>query len=633
MPINLISVSSPDKIPPRRPLQSHISNSIAMIKKWTSQCVDEHGLRCSRGTPAKLPTRLLKVTGEKIRLVDSRDITLSEGQPLPAYLTLSHSWGPNSHTQIKATSTNIWVLRRGLSFRQLSKTFQDAVMVTRELGFGYIWIDSLCIIQDDRHDWDRESSMMASIYQNSFLTLSATRCADGHGGFFSPFSNTPYVWRGAKTNVVKNKHLWDLKKIESGSVQRWFALTPPDDIRDIPLHNISSSNVEVHLSHPLLTRARAFQERLLSPRVVHFGNTQLAWECRGSFWTDDYIVEDDPSKRQNDLPAYLSPEQSLFWKQQIEDSPANLHKGLPVVMYPIEETRLRFISLITTPSTEKSEPDTARQTWNVIVEAFSHLMLAYEMDRLPALSGIALAMKPFVSTSSSETKYLGGIWSSQIPQAFYWACTSRFAARPTSYRAPSFSWASIEGPIAFRNPWKARGLFQTRETPTATSSCELLECSSQAEGVDVHGRVTGGYVKLRSWVSWGRIRETGDTWVIEHMPGLQRQKFWPDTPQYTTPTKKGDEVRLCLLECMELSNDPLRGVINPGSWYRVMVLVLRPSLTTKGAWERFGLIYPAEDLDSYLNRREDAGADIGTDTSMFADPFSWFRTQEVLEIV
>ncbi|KAK4181538.1 heterokaryon incompatibility protein-domain-containing protein [Triangularia setosa] len=233
------------------------------------------------GLPSKLPTRLPKVTGEKIRLVDTRDIALSEGRPLRSYLTLSHCWGSSPHTQIKATSTNnIWVLRR----------------VTRELEFGYIWIDSLCIMQDDRHDWDRELSMMASIYRNSFFDFIGDTIRRWPRRLLLHRFMTPYTFGLAgKATSSHTNGSGILKKIEAGSFQRWFALTPPDDIRDIPLRDISSPNVEVKLSYPLLARASVSQGRLLSPRVVHFGSTQPAWECRCSFWTDDYIMEDAPT--------------------------------------------------------------------------------------------------------------------------------------------------------------------------------------------------------------------------------------------------------------------------------------------------------------------------------------------------
>lgn len=73
---------------------------------------------------------------------------------------------------------------RGIPWELLPTTFRDAIQVTKGLGIRYLWIDSLCIIQDDDVDWKEESSKMASIYQNSFLTICATAAPDDEAGLW-----------------------------------------------------------------------------------------------------------------------------------------------------------------------------------------------------------------------------------------------------------------------------------------------------------------------------------------------------------------------------------------------------------------------------------------------------------------
>lgn len=68
---------------------------------------------------------------------------------------------------------------------ELPKTFQEAIALTRKLGVRYLWIDSLCIIQDDHHGWEVESAKMATIYSLSYLTIAATHAADSQQGCFS----------------------------------------------------------------------------------------------------------------------------------------------------------------------------------------------------------------------------------------------------------------------------------------------------------------------------------------------------------------------------------------------------------------------------------------------------------------
>ncbi len=74
----------------------------------------------------------------------------------------------------------------GIPWDTLPKTFQDAIMTADRLGCAYIWIDSLCIVQDGEQDWYTESSQMARIYENAVLTLAATVSPDSKGGLFSP---------------------------------------------------------------------------------------------------------------------------------------------------------------------------------------------------------------------------------------------------------------------------------------------------------------------------------------------------------------------------------------------------------------------------------------------------------------
>ena len=67
----------------------------------------------------------------------------------------------------------------------MTKTSQDAITLTRQLNIQYIWIDSLCVIQDDESDWPTEATKMAGIYANTELVISAASSSDGTGGLFN----------------------------------------------------------------------------------------------------------------------------------------------------------------------------------------------------------------------------------------------------------------------------------------------------------------------------------------------------------------------------------------------------------------------------------------------------------------
>lgn len=76
-------------------------------------------------------------------------------------------------------------MKQGITWASLSKTSQDAINLTRKLGVQSIWIDSLCIVQDDKYDWETESATMAAVYRDAYLTIAVSLAADGSGGCFS----------------------------------------------------------------------------------------------------------------------------------------------------------------------------------------------------------------------------------------------------------------------------------------------------------------------------------------------------------------------------------------------------------------------------------------------------------------
>ncbi|PSN73505.1 HET-domain-containing protein, partial [Corynespora cassiicola Philippines] len=133
-------------------------------------CDKEHEL-CVLTTPSGfLPTRLVctGLAGDRIRIV--RNVDLAPGAK---FCTLSHCWG--GYMPLKLQHDNFARLSQDIPHEELSNTFKDALHIARRLGMSYIWIDSLCIIQDDPQDWTRESSLMAQIYETSALNIAATR--------------------------------------------------------------------------------------------------------------------------------------------------------------------------------------------------------------------------------------------------------------------------------------------------------------------------------------------------------------------------------------------------------------------------------------------------------------------------
>lgn len=164
------------------------------------------------------------------------------------YICLSHCWGRSELFQTRRETLH--QRNHGIEWTDLPKTFQDAVKVTRSLGIQYLWIDSLCIIQNDDNDWRQESAQMHIIYRDSYLTIAASKSNGPNGGLFA-VSSPNYMlreWRvDSQTVCIRTRR---------------------------KIHHFESSN-----QFPLLDRGWVFQERVLSRRILHFGPQELIWEC------------------------------------------------------------------------------------------------------------------------------------------------------------------------------------------------------------------------------------------------------------------------------------------------------------------------------------------------------------------
>ncbi|KAH8655162.1 hypothetical protein BGZ60DRAFT_385519, partial [Tricladium varicosporioides] len=161
------------------PRRSDDDSCFRSILKWLNECRDNHLCCNSSEPPLFLPSRLIEIgsVNSNIKLIE----VPKEGGL--EYLSLPHCWGRKQI--IRTTHANLAGHKRNIPWDALSKTFQDSVSTTRPLGYKYIWIDPLCIIQDDKTDWENESAKLAGIYDNSVLTLSANTAENGDGGCFT----------------------------------------------------------------------------------------------------------------------------------------------------------------------------------------------------------------------------------------------------------------------------------------------------------------------------------------------------------------------------------------------------------------------------------------------------------------
>jgi Heterokaryon incompatibility protein (HET) len=335
--------------------------SISCFQKWLNDCEHTHD-SCTKPGPAFKPTRLLDVgtvTSPELKLV------LSESQTVSPYAALSHCWGKAQlHTTTIAT---IAQHLQAIPFSVLPQTFKDAVAVTRRLDLRFLWIDSLCIVQDDEVDWFREAAAMASVYGNAHVTIMASQSSSSEESFLEPRSR-PLVIKEETSNV--------------GHKQAFYLVNSK-------FHDNSIYRATYNIRHTLHKRAWVLQERILSRRKLLFCNDQVFWECKRLATSED---------------------------QQIQEA-------LP------EQT---FSKL---------------NEWFETVEKYTACDITYDKDVLPAMSGIARSF-----AEATGFSYCAGIWLDRFSDCLLWYPHNAYGKKKKRglYVAPTFSWASSQGPVRYR---------------------------------------------------------------------------------------------------------------------------------------------------------------------------------------
>jgi hypothetical protein len=381
--------------------------SLDIIRKWVDVCSKSH-VECLPSTSLNYPAQTvwgnIEDTILPTRLID---IGPSDGTGRPflkvtngergRYISLSHCWGKS--TQFTTIKETLNARMQGFSMELLPKTFQDAIIISRSLGIRYLWIDSICIVQDSSVDWEQESARMAAIYSNAFLTIAATA---------SPDSRTGCLFRRAQQQVATFTYHPPSDPAAIGNV---FVNTNQQFLRD-PLHK-----------YPLNRRAWTLQERLLSRRIIHFAAEQLFWDCQHHFLSENGMYAKRQIGSAND-PLRQSIHQLDFYAP---DLPYH---------HPAFSWRASILG-----------------RWMDLVNEFSKRELTYDSDALPALAGV-------VSRFAARTgdQFLAGIWRSTFHIELLWLAPDSPKRAPKEYRAPSWSWAALVGESLYFNysdSWKA----------------------------------------------------------------------------------------------------------------------------------------------------------------------------------
>jgi hypothetical protein len=407
--------------------------SLMRAAKWLHECMSEHDSCNQINCPIDwAPHRLLDV-GSRSPFSDVIRLKQTKGWQTPVrYAALSHCWGDIK--PLRLLQDNLHTLVHGFSLGDLPSSFQDAVHTVRRLGIQYLWIDSLCIIQDSEKDWDIESSLMTYVYGGSMLNIAAAASNNCAGGLFQ---TRPSSYLGPCLLSVASR--------DSASMLR-FQLYDPD------LWNAEFETAKLN------TRAWVVQERLLSPRTLAFTKTQRFWECRRKRACDEfpsgYPVE------YFDKPPWTFELPSLDSKLKTQALVGQRHRGL-------DGNLTKQLSL----------------AWHNLIMLYSRQNITFEQDKLVAISGLAIL---FAQQVGGE--YLAGLWKPTLLADLLWeASTCSYPRRRSlTYRSPSWSWASMECPVNY-----ILGEVMSNRVKVVDVNIQAMVGNSE------WSKVTGGYLRLQ----------------------------------------------------------------------------------------------------------------------------------------
>ncbi|OPB40553.1 heterocompatibility domain protein [Trichoderma guizhouense] len=374
----------------------------------------------------------------RLRSFDTNDVEI------PKYACLSHCWGASKPSS--TTTANLSSQKRGISWSTLPPLFQDTIKYVRRLGISLLWIDSLCIIQDDKEDWRKEAAKMASVYQNAYLVISASKSFGSGDSLFG------------EVNEQLKPSIIPVPSLGQGSAvcfRKSFAHMP--GYMDQKLAKPSLL--------PTFNRGWIFQERLLSSRILHFGPQELSWEC-------------------------------------LQDSACQCigHYASSATVDPVDMVHTMAALRMLNPKAvfnqnywQKLYGTQKVKAWHMIVEDYTRLHLTFESDLFPAISGIA---KRFQSSLGSE--YVAGMWTKSLIDDLAWHKEStagdstkqiEWNQRPKAWRAPTWSWGAVRGPVEFL------------DIGTGTSAlCEVEEVKCSTYQSDPTGELQDGHLLLRGYL-------------------------------------------------------------------------------------------------------------------------------------
>lgn len=486
-----------------------------------------------------LPTRLIDIgTGscDIPRLVLSSDVLDTMGTK---YAALSYCWGDkqDAKTQLKTETATLERRLKGIPCEMMTPAIRDAVELTRAIGLRYIWIDALCIVQDDATDWSYESGQMNRVFHGAFVTFCGLHSTSCHESFLT------------RARTLKIPFHSTLQPTING----YFSIRLQPFVGGIYDRDMARETYEADLVRSQWNRrAWTYQEAKLSTRLLLLGSSKIHFRCGTHQWSEG----DEKLSRLHESDFLL------------HDRIAGIKQG----EFPVSSLYAN---------------------WDFLVADYCNRSLTNTEDRLPAISGLAQLV-----CETLGDHYLAGFWKSGILKGLAWKGTSNSYSlqnhlqniRERNYIAPSWSWAACVGWVKM----------ETCASWQAISECTLLDAEVKTDLHNPFGRVYGGYLRIRGkvapipsalredypddWDEWSR------TWYIaldrdevDEWNGIEARLDWRHRLGYD---EEGQDNLLMLLHQEQFPREPTSGFPDSVS-------------TTQGRVLTALMLYPTEVPDEY----------------------------------
>ncbi|KAK4186738.1 heterokaryon incompatibility protein-domain-containing protein [Podospora australis] len=399
-----------------------------------------HHQNCKLFNTKYMPKRLLEITREKS---DLQVRLVNDPEPTP-YAILSYCWGGDQPA--KTTMARLPDYQADIPLSSLPQTIQDAVTVTSGIGLTYLWVDAMCIIQDSDDDKTIQISQMHQVYRGALLTIAASATKTSLDGFLGP-----------RDGYFKSRLRARLDDNVFGDV-----LVVPS--RVTPDYGPSETL-------PLYTRGWTYQESQLSTRILAYGARETAYACIEAQYRDGGRA----LTHNRGVPAAKSAAQLTF---------SGLDPGN------------HWVSHLAHPT-----------GWRFVVMTFSLRAITDPGDKLLAVAAIAeyYGQRFEQDLGQHKDRYLAGMWKENLLYDCLWSVKQWTpSSYPAKYRAPSWSWAAVEGVIEFYLLGVPEVVSlqlgnRSSERQPRVMQCELLEVKTKLYAeTSPYGAVTGGFMRIRA---------------------------------------------------------------------------------------------------------------------------------------